>query len=401
MTPLIRDVTATELDLSLPQSSMLNDNDELYSTKSIDLSAGVTPTPADASLSLQFEIVDGGTGTGTITDAGVLTGGDPGTVNVKVTDRNSGLSNELTVTVCDYTAATAITATVPETGSTLNPDGELYNTKSVQLNIAKTPSGADAKYTFETQTGTTASVTISSDGTVTASDYGIAIIKVTDVLSGEESTVELNVCEYTAPEEFRLRDSDTLVTAANCGVPVVRIELYEWTPERMHDIVNVKPKITVTGTGSEDVETEVTHPGGVADDQFYSYIGINALSAAEGTFTIKVEDEITGMFVERTVVFSEIFARSIVSFNVKVDKEKGGVPVGESAPVDVITSPEYCETELSFTVSDSLGTVEKHNNGLMTYYEFVAGNTTGSGTITVSDQLSGQTATCSVTVVSN
>ena len=123
MTPLTRDKTATELDLSLPQSLMLNDNDELYSTKSIDLSAGVTPTPADAPLQLHFEIVDGGTGTGTITDAGLLTGGDPGTVKVKVTDQNSGLSAELTVTVCDYTAATEITATVPETGNTLNPDG--------------------------------------------------------------------------------------------------------------------------------------------------------------------------------------------------------------------------------------------------------------------------------------
>ena len=356
---------------------MLNDDDELYSTKDIDLSAGVTATPADASLQLHFEIVDGGTGTGTITDAGVLTGGDPGTVNVKVTDQKSGLSDELTVTVCDYTAATEITATVPETGSTLNPDGELYNTKSVQLNIAKTPSGADAKYTFETQTGTTASVTISPDGTVTASDYGIAIIKVTDVLSGEESTVELDVCEYSAPSEFVLRDSDPLITAANCDREVIRVMLYEPGPGVEPYLVNAKPKITVTGEGYEDVETEVVHPLGVqAEDQFYYFIDIRALSAAEGPFTIKVEDEITGLYVERTVVFTETFATTVYFGEASVSVAAGG-----EATLDVKTTPEYCETEYSFTVSDSLGTVEERYNGLHKYYKFVAGSTAGSGTI--------------------
>ena len=113
---------ATDLTFQLPESLMLNEDDELYNTKSIDLSAGVTPTPADAPLQLHFTI-EGGTGSGTITDAGVLTATTPGTIIVKVVDQNSGLSDELTVTACDYTAATEITATVPETGNTLNPDG--------------------------------------------------------------------------------------------------------------------------------------------------------------------------------------------------------------------------------------------------------------------------------------
>lgn len=303
MTPLTRDGTATELNLSLPQSPTLNSDNELYSTKSVDLSAGVVPTPADATLSLSFEIVDGGTGTGTITDDGVLTGGDPGTVNVKVTDQNSGLSTELTVTVC----------------------------------------------------------------------------------------------EYTAPSEFVLRDSDPLITAANCDRDVIRVMLYEPGPGVDPYLVNVKPKITVTGEGYEDVETEVVPAFGVeSEDQFYYFMDIRALSSAEGPFTIKVEDEITGNYVERTVVFTETFATDVYFGEASVSVAASG-----EIPLDVKTTPEYCETELSFAVSDSLGTVAERYNGLHKYYVFVAGDTAGSGTITVTDQLSSDTATCSVTVTSD
>lgn len=371
---------------------MLNEDDELYNTKSIDLSAGVTPTPADAPLQLHFTI-EGGTGSGTITDAGVLTAATTGTIKVSVVDQNSGLSDELTVTVCDYTAVTEITATVPETGNTLNPDGELYNTKSVQLNIAKTPSGADAKYTFETQTGTTAAVTISSDGVVTASDYGIAIIKVTDVLSGEESTVELDVCEYEAPEEFTPNSVEPLSTAANCPIDVMTVQLYD--PEGgKTGLVNIKPKVTVTGTGSEDVETFVLRTGDGDTDQCGYYFNLQAESAAEGTFTIKVEDEISGMYAERQVTFAEVFASAI-----SIDAQSGRVDAGGEKDLGVSTTPQDCETELSFTVSDSLGEVVTRYNGLKPYYVFVAGNTAGSGTITVSDQLSGQTANCGIQVL--
>ena len=373
---------------------MLNNNDELYNTKSIDLSAGVTPTPADAPLQLHFTI-EGGTGSGTITDAGVLTATTPGTIIVKVVDQNSGLESELTVTVCSYTAATEITATVPETGNTLNPDGELYNTKSIQLNIAKTPSGADAKYTFATQTGTTAAVTISSDGVVTASDYGIAIIKVTDVLSGEESTVELDVCEYEAPDEFTPDSVEPLSTAANCPVNVMTVQLYN--PEGgKTGLVNIKPKVTVTGTDSEDVETLVVLTGGGDEDQCGYYFTLQADSAAEGTFTIRVEDEISGLYAERQVTFAEVFASAI-----SIDAQSGRVAAGGEKDLGVSTTPQYCETELSFTVSDSLGEVVTRYNGLKPNYVFVAGNTAGSGTITVTDQLSSQTATCGIEVLSN
>ena len=116
----------------------------------------------------------------------------------------------------------------------------------------------------------------------------------------------------------------------------------------------------------------------------------------EGPFTIKVEDEVTGNYVERTVEFTETFATDIYFGEASVSAAAGG-----EATLDVQTTPEYCETELSFAVSDSLGTVAERYNGLHKYYVFVAGDTAGSGTITVTDGLSGDTATCSVTVTSD
>nr|WP_275900716.1 Ig-like domain-containing protein [Paenibacillus periandrae] len=178
--------------ITISSNSVTN---SVYVGDTIQLTVDVLPV--DATNKNVVWSAFGQTGSATITQAGVLTGVNAGTVTVKaVAADGSGVNRLFTITV-----ETPPVATVPVTGISITSANTVSMGNTLQINSTVTPNNATNKtLTYSVVPATTGSATISSTGVLAPT--GVGVVEVTVSSADGSSVVSKQIITITSSDIF-------------------------------------------------------------------------------------------------------------------------------------------------------------------------------------------------------
>ena len=325
MTPEVSDTITVTVQQPVTAITVTSTSDTVEAGKTLQMAASVSPEDAtDSSVSWS---VTPGTGTATITQAGVLTAQTEGTVTVVATaEDDSGVTGSKVITITP--------AVVLVTGITVSGDGTAVLGETKTYSVSVSPEGATNKAVTWSVTPGTGTATITQAGVLTPGTVGTVTVVAT-AQDGSDVTGEKSVTiGYAAVENVTLNHST--------------ISIVEQDTSAGTDALTA----TLSPEGDVDPQTQIAWSVEAGNEEYLTISGNGAtctLNPLKNKATaINVTATAGGKSATCAVTVTDAPVESVV---INGGAESVSVEKGKKVTLTATKTPDYSDVAVSWSVT--------------------------------------------------